>query len=161
MNNAKGFTLIEMVIVIVVMGILSAVAIPKYISFAKETRVATMQALEGTVKTGSELVFAQSALNGTEDELSSSVEVQGELVPTAYGYPVVVPFDPDSEVPMPDVLSMFVKTDMPYVVEIESGSPNMVHIKNTSAENPDACYIRYQSATDTQSHEVMGNYVGC
>jgi prepilin-type N-terminal cleavage/methylation domain-containing protein len=44
----KGFTLIEMVIVIVVMGILAAVAVPKFVSFSTDARVATMETLEGS-----------------------------------------------------------------------------------------------------------------
>ncbi len=140
MNGQKGFTLIEMVIVIVVMGILAAVAVPKFISFTTDARVATMEALEGVVKTSANLVFAKSAVEGNEDEASSVVEVAGKTIKTAFGFPVI-------DARRSDDLKDILETDISYTLSQEvSGEDGVILISNTDAENPEECFIRYQNA---------------
>ncbi len=140
MNGQKGFTLIEMVIVIVVMGVLAAVAVPKFVSFSTDARVATMESLEGVVKTSANLVFAKSAVEGHEDEASSAVEVAGNMVQTTFGFPVI-------NAKGVDELAQILETDMPYELSQEvNGENGVILISNTKAENPAECFIRYQNA---------------
>jgi len=49
-SNAKGFTLIELIVVMVVMGILAAVVIPKFFDVTSAAYVANEKAVIGTVK---------------------------------------------------------------------------------------------------------------
>jgi prepilin-type N-terminal cleavage/methylation domain-containing protein len=64
-NPQSGFTLIELVIVIVILGILAAVAIPKYEDMREEARVATLRGQLGAIRSAVAIQYARNALNGS------------------------------------------------------------------------------------------------
>jgi len=55
-----GFTLIELVVVIVILGILSAVALPKYINLSSDARIQAVTQLKVSVKAANDLLFLKS-----------------------------------------------------------------------------------------------------
>ena len=59
-RKQKGFTLIELVMVIVILGILAAVAIPKYIDLRNDAITASFQGICGSVKSTAALLIASS-----------------------------------------------------------------------------------------------------
>ena len=68
MNKSRGFTLIELVIVIAIIGILSAVAIPKFIDLGSNAQTAATNAVAGALA-------AANATNYAARKLSSSLGV--------------------------------------------------------------------------------------
>ncbi|HEX5032751.1 MAG TPA: type II secretion system protein [Candidatus Eisenbacteria bacterium] len=63
-KSESGFTLIELVIVIVILGILAAVAIPKYEDMREQARVATIKGQLGAIRSAVAIQYARNALNG-------------------------------------------------------------------------------------------------
>ncbi len=63
----KGFTFIELIIVIVVLGILSAFAITKYVSMSKDAELSVAKSLGGALKSAATLYLTRMALDGSSD----------------------------------------------------------------------------------------------
>ena len=60
--NQKGFTLVEIVIIIVVLGILAAVAIPKYQNITGEAKEAACRAALGSLRSAITIYYANAAV---------------------------------------------------------------------------------------------------
>lgn len=60
----KGFTLIELVIVIIVLGILSATAIPKFINIQSDAKKATLDSVEGAFNSANSIVMNKATIKG-------------------------------------------------------------------------------------------------
>jgi MSHA pilin protein MshA len=86
-RNAKqsGFTLIELVVVITILGILAAFAVPRFASLEGQARLAATQALAGSVRSGAALAHALWLAQG--NPASTSVTMEGQAITMAFGYP--------------------------------------------------------------------------
>ncbi|CAE6892925.1 type II secretion system protein [Vibrio alginolyticus] len=87
MRRQKGFTLIELVIVIVILGILSVVAVPKFLNVQDDARASTIKGIKATLQVVIDSVHAQSLIQGTEKQREVQTEVNGVYIQTYYGYP--------------------------------------------------------------------------
>ena len=78
MRKTKGFTLVELVIVIVIVGILSIVAVPIYRGYTRKAMATEGKALLGAIQTAQKIYFAETAFfaqQTTATSFSSSLDV--------------------------------------------------------------------------------------
>jgi prepilin-type N-terminal cleavage/methylation domain-containing protein len=77
MMNRKGFTLIEVIVIIVILGILAAVAVPKYLDLSKNTEKVIVENLVGSMRSALSLYFAQflAKQKGTQKNFRDNVSI--------------------------------------------------------------------------------------
>ncbi|GGQ03708.1 type II secretion system protein [Shewanella litoralis] len=95
-TKPNGFTLIELVMVIIILGVLAVVAAPKFISLKSDAYASSMQGVAAAISSGKTMVYSACVISTSCDEtapastgnsLGNSIIVQGQSITLAYGYP--------------------------------------------------------------------------
>ncbi|MFW5451207.1 MAG: type II secretion system protein [Methylophagaceae bacterium] len=141
----QGFTLIELVIVIVLLGILTAIALPKFASLQTDARTASIEAASGAIKSAMAIVHAQSLVEGEESSSLASVILQGTAITTIYGYPSSTDINQAAGIGSSDY-------------SISSNGIN----RNIRLNNSIQCQVRYRQAVNNNTVPVITiNTNGC
>ncbi len=83
-----GFTIIELILVIVVLGILAAYAVPKYMGLDRSARVSLVKALEGSLRSGVDMVHGRALIENKLNTTGDTVKLDdGTEIALAKGYP--------------------------------------------------------------------------
>ena len=85
----KGFTMIELIMVIVILGILAAVALPRFYDLQTDARKAKADAILGTIRSASAIAHSAALVNGMTAAagVTQKVTMEGQTVYLDYGYP--------------------------------------------------------------------------
>ncbi|MEZ9461880.1 type II secretion system protein [Vibrio splendidus] len=90
MKKQGGFTLIELVVVIVILGILAVTAAPRFLNLQSDARASSLEGLRGAMAGATGIVFGGSAIEGEETiqkTATAATTPQANGVATSFGYP--------------------------------------------------------------------------
>lgn len=86
-KQQSGFTLIELVLVIVILGILAATALPRFSDLSTQARVAALNGMAGNIRGASAIAHSTQLANATAS--NGTVSLDGVPITLTNGYPRV------------------------------------------------------------------------
>jgi MSHA pilin protein MshA len=163
-----GFTLIELIVVIVILGILAATALPKFTNLSGDARFASLNAVRGSVNSVVAMAHGRALLNASG---TGTVDFEGTSVTLANGYPAAAQ-------ELFKAAGLNIGTDYNYVGSSSSGDKVPTTSDTQVAVVPTAlvgtttaagCYVRYTPALPATASapitppvvEVVGTAASC
>ena len=143
-NNDRqaGFTLIELVVVITILGILAAFAIPRFASLEREARIGAIQGLAGSVRSASALAHSLSLTQSNP----ATVLAEGNVINMTNEYPIADDID--------NTLSDFTG----YAFGVAAGTGTFTRPEVT---NPANCSVAYTTAVAGIPPVILVDVSGC
>lgn len=141
-SRQAGFTLIELVVVITILGILAAFAIPRFASLETEARIGVIEGLAGSVRSSAALSHSL----WLTQKSPATVLVEGNLINITNGYPIADDID--------NTLVDFTGYDF----AVAGGTATFTR---PAAPTPAQCSVAYTAAVAGSPPLIVVDLTGC
>lgn len=162
-NKQKGFTLIELIIVIVILGILAVTAAPRFIDLSTDAREKTLEGVKAALQGASQLVYAKAAIAGQQGAATATTALNSTVnVATVYGYPSAAAINSaaDDAARLALVSSFLDLSSADFIVTSISATEFKI-LFSSDATTDTACYVSYTSAANENSPPLTTTVLGC
>ncbi|QYJ82824.1 type II secretion system protein [Shewanella rhizosphaerae] len=172
MKKQNGFTLIELVVVIIILGILAVTAAPKFINLQSDARASTLEGLKASLQGANTLVYSKAAIQGQESKSAGTVILDDKgdsdtsndvTINSVYGYlkqasaDLVLALDIDTTSSQPE----WTIVDSPNVTTTLTGAI-IIHPGDKTPSDTSKCWVEYkQSASNGALPQYKVEKSGC
>lgn len=166
-RKQRAFTLIELVVVIAILGILAAVALPRYINAQQQARVAKAQGIFGAIRSAASLAKAQALVSNVTSSGTATVTMESQVIDLINGYPVATTGD-NNPIPAAGSRGILVAAQLDDVADQltytggGTAAGSTLNVRINGAGTPATCQISYTSpAVASGSPTISVVTTGC
>ncbi|PMH39933.1 MSHA biogenesis protein MshA [Vibrio sp. 10N.286.49.B3] len=148
MKKQNGFTLIELVVVIVILGILAVTAAPRFLNLQDDARNSSLQGLKGAMAGAAGIVYGKAAINGVEALDSSDASAAVDSIKLAFGYPAA------TSAGIGNAVSGLASEDWK-IITPDSPASSAIYYSFSNSSVTDKCYVAYTEADSASAEPTI------
>lgn len=149
-NKQKGFTLIELVVVIVILGILAVTAAPKFIDVSADARKSVMKAVKGSIESAVSMAQSKALINN-QTGATGVILIGGKYYALVNSYPAAVAVGDGSADDKGLGIASLIEIDS----EITVTATAPITFTHSGAAVAATCQLTYTDAANSETRPVI------
>jgi MSHA pilin protein MshA len=158
-KTQKGFTLIELVVVIVILGILAVTAAPKFIDLTGDARVSVMKGVKGSIESAVSMIHAKALVKNKTGE-KDTVEVGSIFYALVNGYPAAAPLTTGTGATAVTAMGIEGLVDLDDITVTKGTATTDALFQHSGAAVKTTCQLSYEDAADKLTRPKITEALG-